>query len=239
MITANGSVDTTEEVTFFLKEMDMFVPVQLLEDTPVVLSLGKLFEENGIHTSGTKVKTPILSKITTCTLQMRQFRAHRRPWFITTPRPAQKIVLQSARQSQQQQQQEDTSESASSGTRKLVQREEQGNPTDNPELLSVRNLKRSAESLLEKEEPEFKVDLRIEGVAQDGILKDQERMGKIQEAVERLRRGSRTKSILEDLGKPESSMKLSEESSRIFHEMGNIELYVLDRYPEPSSAIHA
>ena len=64
-------------------------------------------------------------------------------------------------------------------------------------------------------------------------------MGKIQEAVERLRRGSRTKSILEDLGKPESSMKLSEESSRIFHEMGNIELYELDRYPEPSSAIHA
>ena len=41
VITANGSVDTTEEVTFFLKEMDMFVPVQLLEDTPVVLSLGK------------------------------------------------------------------------------------------------------------------------------------------------------------------------------------------------------
>ena len=28
VITANGSVDTTE-VTFFLKEMDMFVPVQL------------------------------------------------------------------------------------------------------------------------------------------------------------------------------------------------------------------
>ena len=82
VITANGSVDTTEEVTFFLKEMDMFVPVQLLEDTPVVLSLGKLFEENGIHTSGTKVKTPILSKITTCTLQMRQFRAHRCPWFL-------------------------------------------------------------------------------------------------------------------------------------------------------------
>ena len=49
----------------------------------------------------------------------------------------------------------DTSESASSSTRKLVQRvqrvqrEEQGNPTDNPELPS------SAESPVEKVEPEF------------------------------------------------------------------------------------
>ena len=74
---------------------------------------------------------------------------------------------------------------------------------------------------------------------QDVILKDEERMGKIQEAVEQLRKGSRTKSILEDLGKPENSLKFSEESSRIMHEMGNIELYELDRYPEPSSAIHA
>ena len=50
------------------------------------------------------------------------------------PRPAPKIVLESAWQSQQQRQ--ETSESASTSTRKLVQREreEQGNPTDNPEL---------------------------------------------------------------------------------------------------------
>ena len=83
---------------------------------------------------------------------------------LSTPRPAPKIVLKSAWQSQQQQQQQqDTSESASVSTRKLVQREEQGNPTDNPELLSVKKLKRSTESLVDKEEPEFKVDLRIEG----------------------------------------------------------------------------
>ena len=69
-----------------------------------------------------------------------------------------------------------------------MQSEEQGNPRVNPELLCVRKLKRSAESLVEKE-PEFKVDLRIEGIAQDVILKDEERMGKIQEEVERLRRG--------------------------------------------------
>ena len=59
-----------------------------------------------------------------------------------------------------------------------VQREEQGNPTDNPELPSARKLERSTESPVEKQEPEFQVDLRIEGIAQDVILKDEERVGK-------------------------------------------------------------
>ena len=45
--------------------------------------------------------------------------------------------------------------------------------------------------------------------------------------METSRNGSRTKSILEDLGKPENSLKFSEESSRRIHEMGNIELYEL------------
>ena len=53
-----------------------------------------------------------------------------------------------------------------------VQREEQGNPTDNPELPSVRKLERSTESPVEKAEPELKVEIRIEGIAQDVILKD-------------------------------------------------------------------
>ena len=79
---------------------------------------------------------------------------------LSTLRPAPKIVLESAWQSQQQQQQQqqDISESASSRTRKLVQRvqrEEQGNPTDNPELRSARKLERSADSLVEMEEPDF------------------------------------------------------------------------------------
>ena len=109
---------------------------------------------------------------------------------LSTPRPATKIVLTSAWQSQQQQQ--DTSESASSSTRtrKVVQRvhrEEKGNPTDNPEQPSARKLERSAESRVEKE-PAFKVDFRIEGIAQDVILKDEEWTGKIQEVVKKLRK---------------------------------------------------
>ena len=77
-----------------------------------------------------------------------------------------------------------------------MQRKEQGNPTVNPELFSVSKLKRSTESLVEKEQPEFKVDLRIEGIAQDVILKDEERVGHIQEVAEKSGNGSRTKSIL-------------------------------------------
>ena len=95
---------------------------------------------------------------------------------LSTPRPA-------PQQQQQKQQQQDTSDSASSGIRKLKLKEEQGNPTDNPELPSARKLKRSAESHLEKEEPEFKVDLRIEGIAQDVIFEDEKRMGQIQRIV--------------------------------------------------------
>ena len=110
---------------------------------------------------------------------------------LSTPRPAQKIVLKSAWQSQQQQQQQqDTSEGAASGATKLARKEEQGNPTDNPELPSARKLEWSAESPVEKE-PEFKVDLRIEGIAQDVIFKDEERMGKIQENRTRLNRKTR------------------------------------------------
>ena len=52
-------------------------------------------------------------------------------------------------------------------------------------------------------------------------------MGKIQDVVEKRRNGVRTKSILEDLGKPENSLKFSEESSRVIHEVGNIEWYEL------------
>ena len=106
------------------------------------------------------------------------------------------------------------------------QRGDQGNSTNEPESSRSRKLERRDESIVEKE-PEFKVDLRHEGIAQDVILKDEERMGTIQEVVENLRKGSRTKSIREDLRKQENSTIFSEESRRIIHEMGNIELYEL------------
>ena len=67
-----------EEATFYVRESDLFVPVKLLEDTPAVLSLGKLCEEYGYSyewvsgsrttTSGLKWKKDSLSDTTVDTL---------------------------------------------------------------------------------------------------------------------------------------------------------------------------
>ena len=42
---ANGEVQTREEATENVKEVDLFVTVMLLEEIPAVLSLGKLCED--------------------------------------------------------------------------------------------------------------------------------------------------------------------------------------------------
>ena len=47
VITANGEVQTHEEATVYVKELDIFLTVNVLEDTPAVLSLGKLCDEHG------------------------------------------------------------------------------------------------------------------------------------------------------------------------------------------------
>ena len=52
VVTANGEVQTNEEATVYVNEMDLFVTVKLFEDTPSVLSLEKLCENKNIHMSG-------------------------------------------------------------------------------------------------------------------------------------------------------------------------------------------
>ena len=47
VLTANGEVQTHEEATVHVKELDIFLTLKVLEDTPTVLSLGKLCDENG------------------------------------------------------------------------------------------------------------------------------------------------------------------------------------------------
>ena len=47
VITANGEVQTHEEATVYVKELDLFLTMKVLENTPAVLSLGKLCDENG------------------------------------------------------------------------------------------------------------------------------------------------------------------------------------------------
>ena len=44
---ANGEVQTKEEATVYVRELDLFVAVKFLEDTLAVLSLGKLCEDHG------------------------------------------------------------------------------------------------------------------------------------------------------------------------------------------------
>ena len=46
VITANGEVQTHEEATMYVKELDIFLTMRVLENTPAVLSLGKLCDEN-------------------------------------------------------------------------------------------------------------------------------------------------------------------------------------------------
>ena len=46
VMTANGKVQTSEEATVYVSQLDLFVKVMLLQETPAVLSLGKLCKDH-------------------------------------------------------------------------------------------------------------------------------------------------------------------------------------------------
>ena len=60
VITANGEVQTHEEATVYVKELDMFLTMKVLENTPAVLSLGKLCDENGYSYEWINGQKPLL-----------------------------------------------------------------------------------------------------------------------------------------------------------------------------------
>ena len=63
VITANGEVQTHEEATVYVKELNIFLNVKVLENTPAVLSLGKLCDEKtDIPVGGSMVKNHISFK---------------------------------------------------------------------------------------------------------------------------------------------------------------------------------
>ena len=68
VMTANGEVQTREEATVKVKQLDLFVTVMLLQETPAVLSLGKLCEDHGKTYHWTSCQKPHC--------------AIRSPWFI-------------------------------------------------------------------------------------------------------------------------------------------------------------
>ena len=63
VITANGEVQTHEEATVYVRELDIFLTMELLEDTPAVLSLGKLATNMDTHKSGSTVRNNISFKM--------------------------------------------------------------------------------------------------------------------------------------------------------------------------------
>ena len=62
VITANGEVQTHEEATVYVKELDIFLTMKVIENTPAVLSLGKLCDENGYSYEWIKGQKPHLIK---------------------------------------------------------------------------------------------------------------------------------------------------------------------------------
>ena len=62
VMTANGEVQTKEEATVYVKELDLFLTFMPLEGTPAVLSLGKLCEDHGYTYHWTSGQKPHLTK---------------------------------------------------------------------------------------------------------------------------------------------------------------------------------
>ena len=55
VVTANGEVQTNEEAQVYVHDLDLFVTVQLLDNTPAVLSLKSFAKNTDIHMSGLSV----------------------------------------------------------------------------------------------------------------------------------------------------------------------------------------
>ena len=60
--TANGEVQTHEEAIVYVKELDIFLTLKVLDNTPAVLSLGKLCDENECSFEWISGQKPHLSK---------------------------------------------------------------------------------------------------------------------------------------------------------------------------------
>ena len=67
--------------------------------------------------------------------------------------------------------------------------------------------------------PEFECDLRVQGVPEDEIYKDEEQMTETNEKL--------------------GNMTFSEESRRVIFEMGNVKLFELGKFEQQISAILA
>ena len=62
VITAKGEVQTHEEATVYVKELNICLTLKVLENTPAVLSLGKVCDENGYSYEWINGQKPHLNK---------------------------------------------------------------------------------------------------------------------------------------------------------------------------------
>ena len=60
VMTANGEVQTREEATVYVKQLDLFVKVMCLEEIPPFLSFGKLCDDHGYTYHWTRGQKPHL-----------------------------------------------------------------------------------------------------------------------------------------------------------------------------------
>ena len=82
VVTDNGEVLTNGEAQVHVHDLDLFVTVQLLDDTPAVLSLGKLCEEHGCACEYASGQKPHLTKQGRIFLQNGKFRTSCCPWIV-------------------------------------------------------------------------------------------------------------------------------------------------------------
>ena len=83
VITVNGEVQTHEEATVYVKELDIFLTEKVLENTPAVVSLGKLCDENRYSDEWINGQKPHLIKNgIRIQLQHGELRSDRGSWFV-------------------------------------------------------------------------------------------------------------------------------------------------------------
>ena len=82
VVTANGEVQPHEEAIVYVKELDIFLTMKVLEDTPAVLSLGKLCDEHGYSYEWINGQKPhLIKKRYSDTVQHGELRSDRGSWF--------------------------------------------------------------------------------------------------------------------------------------------------------------
>ena len=83
VITANGEVQTHEEATVHVKELEKFLTMKVLEDTPAVLSLGKLCDGHGYSYEWINGQKPhLIKKRDSDAVQHGELRSDRGSWFV-------------------------------------------------------------------------------------------------------------------------------------------------------------